>query len=558
MPVPLARRGPPPAASPVARPAGAGSRGRATPPAADPAHVCGWARAARLVRYVFLAVVDNTIVNVALPFGSAGSKPPAATTQRPASGSSTLTRSLRVAAAGGGQPAAMGRPKGALQVGPMVFARSRPSPGFRAARGRANRWRVPPDPAGRGPQFPGRPPGASPAQPAPSPTPGQSRGGRRVDRDHRPRRGSPPDHRRPAVDHSSRTRSSSATIPIALVLAPAPGARSARPAVTPAAPRLDLLVSSGPSLGWRGKPAHTTQSKGTVAWLVGSSYDLSRPRCLAQFAPLAVFAVWQRRTGEPMLHVTLFRNIRFSAASFSIAVAFFSLFGFEVLHHLSILRFRTAPLATPPRRPACARSPSPSRSACVLGAWSPAGRLGTEIVVPACLILMGVGFFIALTLAATARNSRSGPGLHGVDGGRVGLGHRAVNRRHPRGAPAGQGGGRLSVNHVTRELWAEPSGWPWSGLASARSTAAAGPAPARRGYAGESPGSARQSPAAALQVATQAPGSAPAVIIEAATRAFVAGLNLGSLVGAGVVALGAVFAFLVLLRRSPAPGRAAS
>jgi len=41
------------------------------------------------------------------------------------------------------------------------------------------------------------------------------------------------------------------------------------------------------------------------------------------------------------------------------------------------------------------------------------------------------------------------------------------------------------------------------------------------------------------------------VIIDAANRAFIAGLSRGSLVCAGVVALGAVFAFLVLPRRLP-------
>jgi hypothetical protein len=60
---------------------------------------------------------------------------------------------------------------------------------------------------------------------------------------------------------------------------------------------------------------------------------------------------------------------------------------------------------------------------------------------------------------------------------------------------------------------------------------------------------ARQSPAAALQVAALAPASAHAVIIDAANQAFVAGLSRGSLVCAAVVALGAVFAFVVLPRR---------
>ena len=62
---------------------------------------------------------------------------------------------------------------------------------------------------------------------------------------------------------------------------------------------------------------------------------------------------------------------------------------------------------------------------------------------------------------------------------------------------------------------------------------------------------AQQSPAAALQVAGRASASTQAVIIDAANRAFVAGLSRGSLVCAGVVALAAVFAFLVLPRRLP-------
>jgi MFS transporter, DHA2 family, multidrug resistance protein len=62
---------------------------------------------------------------------------------------------------------------------------------------------------------------------------------------------------------------------------------------------------------------------------------------------------------------------------------------------------------------------------------------------------------------------------------------------------------------------------------------------------------AQQSPAAALQIAGRAPAGTHAVIIDAAKRAFVAGLSRGSLVCAGVVALAAVFAFLVLPRRLP-------
>ena len=45
----------------------------------------------------------------------------------------------------------------------------------------------------------------------------------------------------------------------------------------------------------------------------------------------AVFVWWERRVTYPMLDVTLFRNMRFSAASSSVTVAFFTLFGFVFL-----------------------------------------------------------------------------------------------------------------------------------------------------------------------------------------------------------------------------------
>jgi MFS transporter, DHA2 family, multidrug resistance protein len=98
-----------------------------------------------------------------------------------------------------------------------------------------------------------------------------------------------------------------------------------------------------------------------------------------------------------MLDITLFRNIRFSAASFSITVAFFGLFGFiflitqyfQLVHGYSPLSagLRTLPFALG------------------VGAAAPAApvfarRLGTKIVVPAGLILMGAGFLIASTLGS--------------------------------------------------------------------------------------------------------------------------------------------------------------
>ena len=53
----------------------------------------------------------------------------------------------------------------------------------------------------------------------------------------------------------------------------------------------------------------------------------------ARFAAVALvaFVVWQRRVAEPLLDVRLFRNPRFTAASTTVMVLFFALFGFLFL-----------------------------------------------------------------------------------------------------------------------------------------------------------------------------------------------------------------------------------
>jgi len=116
-----------------------------------------------------------------------------------------------------------------------------------------------------------------------------------------------------------------ATIPIA-VLALALGAWLVPTSRDPAAPRLDL-VGFVLSIAGVAAVVYTTIEAPAHGW--------SAPVTLAGYGAgivlLAVFAAWERRVGEPMLDITLFRNIRFSAASFSITVAFFGLFGFIFL-----------------------------------------------------------------------------------------------------------------------------------------------------------------------------------------------------------------------------------
>ena len=63
----------------------------------------------------------------------------------------------------------------------------------------------------------------------------------------------------------------------------------------------------------------------------GARARLGQPVILAAFAAgaaiVAAFIAWERRTDHPMLDVSVFRNLRFSAASISITFVFFALMG---------------------------------------------------------------------------------------------------------------------------------------------------------------------------------------------------------------------------------------
>src|SRR6185312_16122429 len=127
-------------------------------------------------------------------------------------------------------------------------------------------------------------------------------------------------------------------------------------------------------------PQHGWGSFATIGGILGSLVILSG------------FAWWQARRPDPMLEVRLFRNPRFSAASAAIALAFFGLFGFifMITQYFQIVR------GYDPLRAGVATVPF----AIVTGAFSPLAivlmkRAGTKIVVTAGLLLMSAGFVVA-------------------------------------------------------------------------------------------------------------------------------------------------------------------
>jgi EmrB/QacA subfamily drug resistance transporter len=309
----------------------------------------------------------------------------------------------------------------------------------------------------------------------------------------------------------------------------------------PSAPRLDLLGFLLSGVGIATIIYTTIEAPGR-----GWSNRLTVGGYVFGLVVLAGFALWERHTDQPMLDVTLFTNIHFSAASFSITVSFFALFGFIFLitQYFQLVRgydtlsagVHTLPFAV------------------ATGAFAPlapalAQRIGTKIVVPLGLLLMGAGFAVAATLSPTT--AFFGPVIISMVLIAAGLGLVAAPSTAAILAvlPPAKAGVGSAVNDVTREL----GGAFGVAVVGAIFSSVYGPKLAQRlaGLHLPAPAvaAARSSTAAALQVAGQAPAPARGLIVHAAQTSFVDGMARGSLVCAGVVVVGAIFAFIVLPRR---------
>jgi hypothetical protein len=276
------------------------------------------------------------------------------------------------------------------------------------------------------------------------------------------------------------------------------------------------------------------------------TYGWTSARSVAGFAVpvvlLAAFIAWERRAAHPMLEVGLFRNMRFSAASVAVTVAFFTLFGFIFLitQYFQFVR-GYGPLSTGVRLLPVAVS---------VGAGSVAGtqlavRTGTKLIVTTGLVAMA-GFYgwVAVTISATlgygiiaaqmvvyglGMGLTSAPATESIMG--------AISR-----AKAGVGS---AINDSTRliggTLGVAVIGSVYASIYASHLTAtmpAAVPA-AAAAIAHQSLGAAY---AAAGSIATLGHPALGQALHHVSTNAFLRGLTTGALVAGGVAAIGAVLA----------------
>ena len=309
----------------------------------------------------------------------------------------------------------------------------------------------------------------------------------------------------------------------------------------PRAPRLDLpglalSIAGVTLLVWSliEAPSHGWISATTIGGITGAA------------VLLAVFSWWERRVPAPLLDVNLFRNMRFTAASLAITLGFFALFGFIFLvtQYLQLVKgysalqagVRTLPFAI---------------AMVVAAVSSPkvVPRIGTKVVVAAGLALMAAGFAIASTNDATTSYSviASAMVLMGF-----GLGSAAAPATDSilASVPREKAGVGSAVNDTTREvggtLGVAVLGSIMASVYGGRILDALSGTSLPAGLRA----AAGDSLAAALQIAGGVGGAAGRGIALAAQDAFVQAFQIGSVVTGAVALVGGVIALLFLPARS--------
>ncbi len=282
-------------------------------------------------------------------------------------------------------------------------------------------------------------------------------------------------------------------------------------------------------------PRHGWGSATTIGGVLGS------------VAILSVFTWRQARRPDPMLDVRLFRNPRFSAASGAIALAFFGLFGFIFL----ITQYFQVVRGYDPLRAGVATLPF----AIVTAAFSPVAmlamkRAGTKIVVACGLALMSAGLLVAattaqdasywgkiivaMTLMAMGLAFTTGPATDAIMGA----------------LPPAKAGAGSAVNDTTREVGGTLGVAILGSVLNSAYGSHVLTALTGLGAPSSVASEAGQSVVAGLETAAHFPPAVQAAAAESVRQAFMTGLHAGSFVAAGATAAAAVVALAFLPARA--------
>jgi EmrB/QacA subfamily drug resistance transporter len=262
-------------------------------------------------------------------------------------------------------------------------------------------------------------------------------------------------------------------------------------------------------------------------------------------ALLAAFVAWELRRDDPMVPLQVFRNARFTAASFSVTLVFFSLFGALFLL-TQILQFV---LGYSPLQAGASALPF----ALTVGITSPVAALlskkrgSAKIPVAAGLGLMAAGlaimasstpgsgfwhYIFATVLMAAGMGFAMAPATDSIMGA----------------LPAAQAGVGSAVNDTTREVGGVLGVAVMGSVASSTYTHQVASAVSSLPHGTSD--TARSSLGGALTVAQHIGGPAGNHVADAAREAFIAGASKGLLVAIVAAAIGAAMAVRYLPARN--------
>ncbi len=284
------------------------------------------------------------------------------------------------------------------------------------------------------------------------------------------------------------------------------------------------------------------------------TYGWGSTRTLGSFALtaalVAAFVAWERRTEQPMLDLSLFRNPRFTAASASVAISFFALSGFIFLvtQYFQFLK-GYGPLSTGVRLLPVASCVAISS---ILGARL-AVRFGTKLVVALGLFLMAA-FYVWVTTAEAGTSYGTIAAQMVVLGTGMGLTSAPATEAVMGVVPTAKAGVGSAVNDATRllggTLGVAVIGSVYASLYASRLTGAL-PAGLPTTIARTAHASVGAALTASGKLSHAGHPALATAIHDAASSAFFNGFHAANFVSAGVAAAGAVMA-LALLPAYPA------
>ncbi|WP_373138143.1 DHA2 family efflux MFS transporter permease subunit [Mycobacterium marinum] len=264
---------------------------------------------------------------------------------------------------------------------------------------------------------------------------------------------------------------------------------------------------------------------------------------------LVGFALWERRSSHPMLDVSVFANRRFSGGSLAVTAGFLALFGFifVITQYFQFIKDYTA-LQTGVRLLPVALSIA---LAAILGPRL-VERVGTTAVVASGLAVFAAALAWASTADATTPYTQIALQMLLLGGG-LGLTTAPATEAIMGSLPADRAGVGSAVNDTTRELGGTLGvaiagsvfASVYSGQLGSASALAALPSDVRSAMKG--------SMAVAHKVIDQLPAGPAAGIRDAVNHAFLDGLQVATLVCAGIALAAAIVVGWLLPARAGQP-----